>query len=155
MKDEHTIDSPRLATIYFSGSITGGREDVPLYRRLIEALEEDGHRVLAGAVAAEHIGDGGEQLGLPEIFARDLRWLDESDLVVAEVSTPSLGVGYEIAYARWTRRIPVVALYRRGRTKRCSAMIAGDPGVQFLEYEDVEAALESLRRAVRYPDRLP
>lgn len=144
-----------LATVYFSGSITGGREDVPRYRRFIEALEEDGHRVLAGAVAVEHVGDGGEPLALAEIFARDIRWLDESDVVVAEVSTPSHGVGYEIAYARWSRHIPVIALYRRGRTKRCSAMISGDPGVRFLEYEEVEPALESLRQAVRYPDRLP
>ncbi len=144
-----------MATIYFSGSITGGREDVPLYRRLIEALEADGHRVLAGAVAAEHVSAGGEPLALSEIFARDIRWLDESDLVVAEVSTPSHGVGYEIAYARWARRIPVIALYRRGRTKRCSAMISGDPGVRLLEYEDPAAVLESLRQAVRYPDRLP
>jgi len=144
-----------LANIYFSGSITGGREDVRLYRRLVEALEEDGHRVLAGAVAAEHIGDGGEALALGEIFSRDIRWLDQSDLVVAEVSTPSHGVGYEIAYARYARRIPVIALYRRGRTKRCSAMISGDPGVRMLEYEEVEAVLESLREAVRYPDRLP
>lgn len=146
---------PALATIYFSGSITGGREDVPVYRRLIEALEADGHRVLAGAVAAEHINAGGEPLALAEIFARDVRWLDESDLVVAEVSTPSHGVGYEIAYARWARRIPVIALYRRGRTKRCSAMISGDPGVRLLEYEDAGAVLESLRQAVRYHDRLP
>ncbi len=143
------------ATIYFSGSITGGREDVTLYRRVIEALEADGHRVLAGAVAAEDVGDGGEALARGEIFARDLRWIDECDLVVAEVSTPSHGVGYEIAYARWRRRIPVIALYRRGRTKRCSAMISGDPGVQFLDYEDVDTVLESLRGAVRYPDRLP
>ena len=145
----------RAATIYFSGSITGGREDVAVYRRMIDALEADGHRVLAGAVAAEHIGDGGEPLAVAEIFARDLRWIDECDLVVAEVSTPSHGVGYEIAYARWARRIPVIALYRRGRTKRCSAMIAGDSAIRFLEYDDPEKALESLRQAVRYPDRLP
>lgn len=143
------------ATIYFSGSITGGREDVWLYRRMVDALQQDGHRVLAGAVAEEHVGDGGEPLALAEIFTRDLRWIDESDLVVAEVSTPSHGVGYEIAYARWARRIPVIALYRRGRTIRCSAMISGDPGIRLFEYEDPDAALESLRQAVRYPDRLP
>jgi 2'-deoxynucleoside 5'-phosphate N-hydrolase len=155
LEQEHTIDFAPVATIYFSGSITGGREDVADYRQLIDALEADGHRVLAGAVAAEDVGDGGESLALPEIFARDLRWLDDADLVVAEVSTPSHGVGYEIAYARWARRIPVIALYRRGRTKRCSAMISGDPGVRFIEYEDAGAVLESLRQAVRYPDRLP
>lgn len=144
-----------MATIYFSGSITGGREDVALYRQLIDALEADGHRVLAGAVAAEHIGDGGEALARPEIFARDIRWLDECDLVVAEVSTPSHGVGYEIAYARWARRLPVIALFRPVRTKRPSAMIGGDPEIRLLEYENAADVLESLRQAVRYPDRLP
>jgi 2'-deoxynucleoside 5'-phosphate N-hydrolase len=144
-----------VAIIYFSGSIIGGRQDVAIYRQMIDALEQDGHRVLAGAVAAEHIGDGGEALALSDIFARDLRWLDECDLVVAEVSTSSHGVGYEIAYARWARRIPVIALYRRVRTRRCSAMIAGDPGVHFIEYAQVGEVLESLREAVRYPDRLP
>ncbi len=152
---KHTVDSATLANIYFSGSITGGREDVAIYRRMIEALEADGHRVLAGAVAAEHIGDGGEALAQSDIFARDLRWLDECDLLVAEVSTPSHGVGYEIAYGRWSRKIPVIALYRRVRTRRCSAMIAGDPGIVFLEYEDAGEVLESLREAARYPDRLP
>lgn len=143
------------ATVYFSGSITGGREDIGLYRRLIEALEADGCRVIAGAVAAEHIGDGGEALAVAEIFARDLRWIDEADIVVAEVSVPSHGVGYEIAYARHSRGIPVVALYRPGRTRRCSAMISGDPGIRFIEYMDPDDVLESLRQAVRYPDRLP
>jgi nucleoside 2-deoxyribosyltransferase len=140
-------------TIYFSGSISGGREDVGLYRVLIDALERDGHRVLAGAVAAEHVGDGGEPLDPREIFHRDLRWLDEADLVVAEVSTPSLGVGYEIGYARHARGIPVIALYRPGRTKRCSAMISGDPGVLFVEYHDPAAAVISLRKAVSDPRR--
>ena len=146
-------------TIYFSGSISGGRADLPLYQRIVETLEAEGHRVLAGAVAAEHVGAGGEILHPPDICARDLGWLDEADLVVAEVSVPSLGVGYEIAYATRVRRIPVIALYRRAWTQRCSAMISGDPGVQLLEYEDPAAMLpellESIRRLRRYPDRFP
>jgi hypothetical protein len=146
-------------TIYFSGAISGGRADVALYQRIVETLEAEGHRVLAGAVAAEHVGAGGETLHPPDIYARDLGWLDDADLVVAEVSVPSLGVGYEIAYATRVRRVPVIALYRRAWTQRCSAMISGDPGVQLLEYEDPEAMLrqllESIRRLRRYPDRFP
>jgi len=142
-------------TIYFSGSITGGRGDLALYRAFVDALEKEGHRVLAGAVAAEHVGSSGEELPRREVFERDLQWLDESDLVVAEVTTPSHGVGYEIAYARWQRKVPVIALTRR----RCSAMIAGDPEVELIEYDDVETAvprlLESIRRMRRYPARLP
>lgn len=137
------------ATIYFSGSITGGRADVALYRQLIDALEADGHRVLAGAVAAEDVGAFGEAVPRSEIFARDLAWLDECDLVVAEVSTPSHGVGYEIAYARHRRGIPVIALTRT----RCSAMIEGDPGIELFQYaepaEVVPRLLESIRRHLR------
>ncbi|MEI7962017.1 MAG: nucleoside 2-deoxyribosyltransferase [archaeon] len=33
------------------------------------------------------------------IFDRDVAWIKEADLVVAEVSMPSVGVGYEIGFA--------------------------------------------------------
>ena len=137
------------ATIYFSGSISGGRADVTLYRQLVDALERDGHRVLAGAVASETITAGGEAADAHAIFLRDMDWIAESDLVVAEVSMPSLGVGYEIAAARYAYGIPVIALYRRAHTARCSAMIAGDDGVTFIEYEAVEDGIARLLDAVR------
>jgi len=148
-----------LATIYFSGSISGGRGDVALYRRFVEVLESDGYRVLAGSVAAEHVTDGGEPLDPCFIFDRDMKWIAEADVLVAEVSTPSTGVGYEIAAARYLFRIPVVCLYRPAFTKRCSAMVSGDRGVTLIEYEDFESALprlrESLRAAVGFTARLP
>jgi nucleoside 2-deoxyribosyltransferase len=138
-------------TIYFSGSISGGRGDVATYRRIIDALEKDGHRVLAGAVAAEHVGAGGESLDARAIFERDLRWIEEADVLVAEVSTPSTGVGYEIAVARYVHDIPVICLYRPAFTSRCTAMIAGDAGIKLLEYTDdlVEDLLARLSGALR------
>lgn len=148
-------------TIYFSGSITGGREDVGRYREIVAALEGAGHRVLASAVTQEHVGAAGEPLSREAIFSRDLRWLDEADLLVAEVSKPSLGVGYEIAYARHGRGIPVVCLFRPAFSGRCSAMIAGDPGIRLIEYEEAGVATmldqlrESLRLTSRSTGRLP
>ena len=142
-----------MATIYFSGAITGGRADVAHYRRIVDALAADGHRVLAGAVASEEVGDGGEAVEPRQIFDRDLAWIDESDLVVAEVSIASLGVGYEIAYARYQREIPVIALWRPGATKRCSAMIAGDPGVELIRYDDLDSAIRQLLESLRTPRR--
>ncbi len=143
------------ATIYFSGSITGGRGDVAVYREIVYALRSAGYRVLAGAVAAEDVGASGERIAAHDIFERDLRWLDESDLLVAEVSTPSHGVGYEVAYARYRRQIPVICLTRT----RCSAMLAGDPAIELLEYAELAATiprlLESIRRLTGYPARLP
>ncbi|HWW62341.1 MAG TPA: nucleoside 2-deoxyribosyltransferase [Thermoanaerobaculia bacterium] len=137
-------------TIYFSGSISGGRGDVAQYRRIIDVLEADGHRVLAGSVAAEDIGDGGDPLAAPAIFARDMAWIEEADVLVAEVSTPSTGVGYEIAAARYRYDIPVICLWRPLRSKRCSAMVAGDTAIRNIEYTDdtFDAMLARLRAAL-------
>ena len=122
-------------TIYFSGSISGGRDDAAHYRRIVGALESRGFNVLAGAVTS-HIGHAGEPLDARFIFERDLAWVAQSDVVVAEVSMPSTGVGYEIAAARYRYGIPVICLYRPAYTARCTAMVAGDEGVELIEYSD-------------------
>ena len=142
-------------TIYFSGSISAGREDVGTYQWIVTALEQSGHRVLAGMVTNAAIGSGGESLTAAEIFARDMAWLEEAararGVLVAEVSKPSLGVGYEIAAARYRFQLPVVCLYRPAFTTRCSGMIAGDPGVRLIEYTAESAAemIEKLLAALR------
>src|SRR6266540_842211 len=137
-----------MLTIYFGGAISGGRADVGHYRRIVEALAADGHRVLAGAVASEDVSAHGEALDPEAIFARDLAWIAEADVLVAEVSLPSTGVGYEIAAARYRFGRPVICLYRAGHTKRCSAMVAGDAGVELIEYEDATEMLPRLRDAL-------
>ena len=137
-----------MLTIYFAGAISGGRADVAHYRMIIAALEQDGYRMLAGAVAAEHVGDGGEALDSSAIFDRDVNWLAEADVLVAEVSMPSTGVGYEIATARYRFDIPVIALYRPAYTKRCTAMVSGDSGIDLIEYDDAATMLVRLRAAL-------
>jgi 2'-deoxynucleoside 5'-phosphate N-hydrolase len=132
-------------TIYFAGSISGGRGDLEQYKKIVAALEADGHRVLAGAVAAEHVTDGGEPLDAGAIFDRDLGWIGQADVLVAEVSMPSTGVGYEIATARYRYEIPVICLYRPAFTKRCTAMVAGDAEIVLIEYDDAGTMLARLR----------
>jgi hypothetical protein len=141
-------------TIYFSGSISGGREDVGMYRTFVAALERAGHRVLAGMVTSRHVGAEGESLSAGEIFDRDLAWIEEAardgGALVAEVSRPSIGVGYEIGAARYRFQIPVICLYRPAFTRRCSGMIAGDREIQLIEYTDetVSGAIEKLLAAI-------
>jgi nucleoside 2-deoxyribosyltransferase len=137
-----------MLTLYFAGAISGGRDDVALYREIIAALEADGHRVLAGAVAAEHVTASGETLDSHAIFDRDLAWIAECDIVVAEVSKPSIGVGYEIATARYHRGIPVICLYRPAHTSRCTAMVSGDRGIELIEYTDLPELLPRLSSAL-------
>jgi nucleoside 2-deoxyribosyltransferase len=134
--------------IYFAGAISGGRADVAHYREIVRSLEGDGHRVLAGAVAAEHVGPAGEALTSRDIFDRDLGWLAEADLLVAEVSVPSTGVGYEIATMRYRHGKPVIALYRPAYTSRCTAMVSGDGEIELIEYDALADLLVRLRDAI-------
>lgn len=144
---QHTLTSfGDRPVIYFAGSIRAGRDDVPTYAALIEHLSS------YGQVTTEHVGDyslsvvGQAQLDDRHIHDRDLRWLRASDIVVAEVTTASLGVGYEIATAvAW--RIPVVALHR-GAAGTLSAMIAGSPGVATHHYSDLSEAFTVIDKAL-------
>jgi len=150
-------------TIYFAGAISGGRNDVAHYREIVAALESDGHRVLAGAVAAENVGADGERLESQAIFERDMHWIADADVLVAEVSMPSTGVGYEIATARYRHRIPVICLYRPAYTQRCTAMVGGDREIELIEYDSAAEMLGRLRAALAkysaegqgYPRRTP
>src|SRR5260370_34097172 len=110
--------------IYFSGSVSGGREDVALYLQIILQLKEH------GLVLTEHIGDarldarGEPGLSDVEIHDRDLACLRQADCLVAEVTTPSFGVGYEIGKAtEWGKS--VLCLFRTENRIVLSPMIAG------------------------------
>jgi nucleoside 2-deoxyribosyltransferase len=135
-------------TLYFAGAISGGRNDVALYREIIAALEAGGHHVLAGAVAAEHVTASGEPLDSCAIFDRDLAWIAAADVLVAEVSMPSTGVGYEIATARYRYEIPVICLYRPAHTTRCTAMVSGDGQIELIEYSDLADLVPRLTSAL-------
>ncbi|XP_047459453.1 2'-deoxynucleoside 5'-phosphate N-hydrolase 1 [Mugil cephalus] len=87
--------------VYFCGSIRGGRDDAPLYRRIVTALQTYGS-VLTEHVSSPELTDRGEDAtaaGDRYIHDRDVDWIRQSDAVVAEVTQPSLGVGYELGRA--------------------------------------------------------
>ena len=126
--------------LYLSCSLTGGRQDQPVVAALVDRMEALGHRVLTAHLAAESAmaADGG--LSPEAVFDRDTAWLRGSDAVIAEVSTPSHGVGFEIAYAL-ERGKPVLCLAREG--VRVSKMLTGRPStwIPFRTYRTVEEAL--------------
>lgn len=128
----------RERVIYFAGSIRGGREDASFYAQIIDVLKKFG-RVFTEHVGSADITAGGEAGSPRHIHDRDLDWLKSSDIVVAEVTTPSLGVGYEIARAtQWEK--PVLCLFRTGTGRTLSSMISGCPGVTVREYVAVTDA---------------
>lgn len=129
--------------IYFSCSLTGGRADQPVYARLVAHLQALGHHVLTAHLATPSAWaeDGAHA---PEaIFERDTAWIRQSGAVVAEVSTPSHGVGFEVAYALERGR-PVLCLAREG--VKVSKMLTGirQDGFAFRTYRTEEDALSLL-----------
>lgn len=127
--------------IYFAGSITGGRDDSQLYSEIIEYLKSFGE-VLTEHIGSKNISSMGEDNAL-FIHDRDMNWLLNADVIVAEVTTPSLGVGYEIGRAIENHK-KVLCLYRPREGKRLSAMIRGCKDVTVIEYEDFENIKEKV-----------
>ena len=122
--------------IYFAGAIRGGRDDASIYLQIVSTLTR------YGTVLTEHVGDPnldvrGEGLSDQQIFDRDLEWLRSCDFLVAEVTKPSLGVGFEIGKAtEWG--IQVLCLYRPSESRSLSAMIAGCDKVTVETYRSVD-----------------
>lgn len=129
--------------IYFAGSIRGGREDAELYKQIIEYLQK------YGEVLTEHIGDpaltnlGDDGPTDRFIHDRDLEWLQASDVLIAEVTTVSMGVGYEIGRAVEAGK-PVLCLFRPGSGKNLSAMIAGSPVLKLVNYQNLSDAKKAV-----------
>lgn len=126
--------------VYFAASIRGGRADVSIYKQLIAYLSNN-HEVLT-----EHIGDdsiiaSGEVERTDEaIRDRDIQWIEEWDVMVAETTNPSLGVGYELAYAEHIGK-PVIIIHRTNQSQ-LSVMIAGtDYFDSIYYYEEIEDAI--------------
>ena len=109
--------------IYFSCSLTGGRRDEAAYRLIVGHLQARGHEVLTAHLADPQVMEYERSVDPAEVFRRDLDWIAECHSLVAEVSTPSHGVGYEIALALGQGK-PVLCLHREGAA--VSKMILGN-----------------------------
>lgn len=130
--------------IYFAGSIRGGRIDAELYGRIIRYMQK------SAVVLTEHIGS--PHLNLMEqgkrdrdIYDQDMGWLRESDVLIGECTCPSLGVGYELAYAEKIGK-PCHIFYDRTKTQ-LSAMLTGNPYFHIHPYtieEEIFSVLDEL-----------
>lgn len=130
--------------IYFACSITGGREFESVYQAIVHALMENGHEVSTAHLAEPDTVAAEALLSPQEVYARDVSWIHTSNILIAEVSVPSHGVGYEIGYALGLGK-PVLAIFQQGR--KVSKMISGnpDPNLTVRSYQMPEDALRMVR----------
>ncbi|MCG6191320.1 nucleoside 2-deoxyribosyltransferase [Maribellus maritimus] len=128
-----------MMKIYFAGSIRGGREDAALYLEIIEFLKN------YGEVLTEHVGNptltsiGDDGPSDQFIHNRDVDWLQSADVLVAEVTIVSMGVGYEIGRAIEAGK-KVLCLFRQESGRSLSAMISGCPDLEIKKYTTITEA---------------
>jgi nucleoside 2-deoxyribosyltransferase len=133
--------------IYFACSITGGRGYQPIYQSITRALLADGHEVPTAHLAETGVMEEEKVIQPGVVYARDAAWMRAADALIAEVSVPSHGVGYEIGYALGLGR-PVLCLHEQGRP--VSKMITGNPhpNLHVCAYQNAAQAVELVREFV-------
>lgn len=129
--------------IYFACSITGGREFESTYQEIVAALTADGHEIPTSHLAQSEALEKERVLAPRDVYERDVNWIKNCEALIAEVSAPSHGVGYEIGLALQIGK-PVLCLHQKGR--KVSKMITGnsDPALTIRDYSNVEEAISQV-----------
>lgn len=124
--------------IYFACSVRDGRDDKHIYEQLVRFLQKS-CEVLTEFNVDKDLTPLGTPGATSKTYKRDMSMLKQSEAMIAEVTMPSLGVGYEIAKAEEIN-IPILALYRPQLNRSLSAMIDGSPDVTVGEYGEIPQA---------------
>ena len=127
--------------VYLACTVRGDRSAVVALRALVGSLERDGHTVLTKHLLDDGVDTAEAALGERQVYERDIRWLESCELLIADASGSSFGVGFEVGYVlarsdRTSQR--VLLLYRADRVNQISRLISGNahPRCTVVKYED-------------------
>src|SRR6266849_2463652 len=118
-----------MMRIYLACTVRGDRRGVRAGRVICERLQEHGHEVLTTHLLADDVDDAESRLSEEQVYRRDIEWLSRCDVLVAEASGSSYGVGFEVGFligrARETRQ-RVLLVYDVARRHAVSRLITGN-----------------------------
>lgn len=137
--------------IYFAGSIRGGRDKVQDFKKMIDFIEENGSIVLDKHIGDINLTSNGESLSNEEIYNRDINWLRKCDIVIAEVTTPSLGVGYELSFAESLGK-KVYTISEKG--VNVSGLIMGNSFFENYKYETIDEVLDIIKNILNNNEKI-
>lgn len=115
--------------IYFGFTVAGDRSAIDTARRVTQLLEELGHEVLTRHLVSDTAWEADRLISPQEVYRRDMAWLVQSDLFIAEVSGSSFGLGFETGYLLGATNKKVILLYRRELEHKISLLISGNTHV--------------------------
>lgn len=135
--------------IYLACTVRGDRCGTDAGRALARRLQDRGHHVLTTHLLADDVERAEAALTEDAVYRRDIEWLSTCDLLVAEASGSSYGVGFEVGYV--LGRAPqtgqrVVLVYDRARHGAVSRLITGncDANCTTFGYRSIEELLAFL-----------
>jgi 2'-deoxynucleoside 5'-phosphate N-hydrolase len=134
--------------IYFGFTVAGDRSQLNNARRLVELLEAMGHEVLTRHLVNDNAAQMDRSITPPAVYERDMGWLRQCDIFIAEVSGSSFGLGYEAGYILGSSDKLAVLFYRCELASRISLLITGNthPNCRLIPYsetQEIEAHLRS------------
>jgi len=140
--------------IYLACTVRGDRGAVVCLRVLAAALEAAGHELLTGHLLEDNVERAESRLTEREVYDRDIRWLEQCDVLIAEASGSSFGVGFEVGYVlgRSDRSNQhVLLLYPADRRPHISRLICGNshPRCTTLPYSDASELPEIVSKYLR------
>ena len=132
--------------IYVSGSMYGGQQKIDTYKKLVDKLEEYGE-VLTKQIADPKAIEN-EKYQKDEDIYNDLEnKLEKADILIAEVSVPSIGVGYEIGYASKLNK-KIIAIYDKNYIDKVTTMIRGNKNIKIIPYKDIREILDKIEEII-------
>ena len=95
-------------------------------KKIVDVLQSMGHEVLTSHLLREDAWEGDRRLPPQEVFARDMRWLAQCDIFIAEVSGSSFGLGFETGYLLGATQKKTILFYERAAEPKISLLIVGN-----------------------------
>jgi nucleoside 2-deoxyribosyltransferase len=126
--------------VYLACTVRGDRAGVAAGRAICDRLLAHGHEVLTTHLLADDVDSAESSLTEAEIYRRDLEWLSGCDVLVAEASGSSYGVGFEVGFVLGRQSLTgrtgqrVVLLYDAARRDSVSRLITGNSDASCTTY---------------------
>ena len=137
--------------IYLACTVRGDRGGVEAGRSICQRLQAHGHEVLTTHLLANDVDQAESELAEQAVYRRDLDWLARCDLLVAEASGSSYGVGFEVGYVLGRAHATgqkVMLLYDVARCHAISRLVTGncDPACTTLGYQSIDELVAFIDR---------
>jgi len=116
--------------IYFCGSMTLDHSKKKFYAKIINYLGN------YGRVLNKFVGEDFVDISPNETFKRDTHNLDSADILIADISIASLGVGFELGYFSKLNK-PILLIYDEEKLLP-SSLVRGIPNAIVKSYNNFD-----------------